>query len=68
MPVTSWLTWLCDPGSDSKWGSTHATQAAKNLPQGEKWAPISLQKYSSSKDSEKFCSSIGINGHTTNVI
>lgn len=43
-PITSGCT--CCPGkpaSASMFGKTHATQAAKNLPQGEKWAPISLE-------------------------
>jgi len=32
----SWCTGVCKPGSASIWGSIHATQAAKNLPHGEK--------------------------------
>lgn len=40
-PVSWWAN-VCNPGSVSILGSTHATHAAKNLPQGEKWAPISL--------------------------
>ena len=43
-PRSCW-TRVCNPGSASMLGSTHATQAAKNLPQGEKWAPISLQMH-----------------------
>lgn len=42
VPVSCW-TKVCNPGSVSILGSIQATQAAKYLPQGEKWAPISLQ-------------------------